>query len=283
MRHFRSRTSPSRGHRDEIGTVTIQGLLQLLTWRQALDIALVALVFYYILLLIRGTRAVQVLLGMSFLVVVYFVARATGLHALYEILDKFLIVLPFAVIVLFQSEIRRALARFGRNPLWGFRGQGKVVSGFEDIVLASTALAAKRQGALIVVERLEGLREFAQNGIAIDGQLSYDLLVNIFNPGAPLHDGAVLIHQDRVVAAGCFLPLSLGAEISTSLGTRHRAAIGITRETDALAVVVSEETGTISVGIAGTLQRDLDATTLRNLLYKYLVTDLYPQNKKGAA
>ena len=263
--------------------MTLQDLIQLLTWRQALDIVLVALVFYYILLLIRGTRAVQVLIGMSFLVVVYFVARATGLHTLYEILDKFLIVLPFAVIVLFQSEIRRALARFGRNPLWGFRGQGKVVSGFEDVVLAATTLSSKRIGGLVVIERLEGLREFAENGIAIDGELSYDLLVNIFNPAAPLHDGAVLIHQDRVVAAGCFLPLSLSSEISTSLGTRHRAAIGITRETDALAVVVSEETGSISVSIGGELERDLDPTSLRNLLYKYLVTDLYPQSKRGSA
>ncbi len=262
--------------------MTFADLLQLLTWRQALDIALVALVFYYILLLIRGTRAVQVLLGLSFLVVVYFVARATGLHTLYTILDKFLIVLPFAVIVLFQSEIRRALARFGRNPLWGFRGQEKTVTGFQDIVLAATTLASKRLGALIVMERLEGLREFAENGISIDGKLSYDLLVNIFNPAAPLHDGAVLINQDRVVAAGCFLPLSLSAEISTSLGTRHRAAIGITRETDALAVIVSEETGTISVAIGGELHRDLDATALRNLLYQYLITELYPQNmRKG--
>lgn len=261
--------------------MTISDLLQLVTWRQVLDLALVALVFYYLLLLIRGTRAVQVLLGLTFLVSVYFVARATGLDTLTEILDKFLIVLPFAVIVLFQAEIRRALARFGRNPLWGFRAQEKVVAGFQEVVLAATTLSSKRHGALIVIERLEGLREFAENGIEIDGGLSFDLLVNIFNPGAPLHDGAVLVRQNRIVAAGCFLPLSLSSEISTSLGTRHRAAIGITRETDALAVVVSEETGTISVAMGGDLHRDLDATSLRNLLYKYLVTDLYPQGKGG--
>lgn len=261
--------------------MTISDLFQLLTWRQALDLVLVALVFYYLLLLIRGTRAVQVLLGLTFLVIVYFAAEATGLDTLTTILDKFLIVLPFAVIVLFQTEIRRALARFGRNPLWGFRGQEKVVASFQEIVLAATTLSSKRHGALLVVERLEGLREFAENGIEIDGELSFDLLVNIFNPGAPLHDGAVLIRQNRIVAASCFLPLSLSSEISTSLGTRHRAAIGITRETDALAVVVSEETGTVSVAIGGDLQRELDATTLRNLLYKYLVTDLYPQGKGG--
>lgn len=261
--------------------MTISDLLQLVTWRQVLDLVLVALVFYYLLLLIRGTRAVQVLLGLTFLVLVYFVARATGLNTLTAILDKFLIVLPFAVIVLFQAEIRRALARFGRNPLWGFRGQEKVVAGFQEVVLAATTLSSKRHGALVVIERLEGLREFAENGIEIDGELSFDLLVNIFNPGAPLHDGAVLVRQNRIVAAGCFLPLSLSSEISTSLGTRHRAAIGITRETDALAVVVSEESGTISVAIGGDLQRDLDATSLRNVLYKYLVTDLYPQSKGG--
>lgn len=261
--------------------MTVSDLLQLVTWRQVLDLVLVALIFYYLLLLIRGTRSVQVLLGLTFLVVVYFLARATGLNTLYAILDKFLIVLPFAVILLFQTEIRRALARFGRNPLWGFRGQETLVSAFQEIVLAATTLSSKRHGALIVVERLEGLRDFAENGIAIDARLSFDLLMNIFNPGAPLHDGAAVVRQDRVVAAGCFLPLSLSSEISTSLGTRHRAAIGITRETDALAVVVSEETGTISVAIGGELQRDLDATSLRNLLYKYLITDLYPQGKRG--
>ena len=145
------------------------------------------------------------------------------------------------------------------------------------MVLAATTLASRRIGALIVVERLHGLRTYIENGIGLDAVVSYDLLINLFSPDTPLHDGAVIIQEDRIAAAACFLPLTFNPELSTELGTRHRAALGITEETDALAVVVSEETGQISVARDGELIRDLEGKDLRNTLYEYLITELYPQ------
>ncbi len=252
-------------------------LFELFDWRDAVDIVLVAIVFYNILLLIRGTRAVQMLYGMILLAVVYYLARLFQLTTLQTILETFLILLPFVVVVLFQQEIRRALARFGRNPLWRLTGQQKGETIFQEVVLAATHLASKKIGALIVIERTEGLKSFSENGIALDANVSYDLLVNIFNPDSPLHDGAVIIQGEKIVAAACFLPLTLSSGLSTEFGTRHRAAIGISNETDALAVVVSEETGTVSVAFDGELERGLDAKDLRNTLYQHLVTELYPQ------
>jgi diadenylate cyclase len=258
--------------------VTLDQFSDLWDLRHLVDILLVALVFYNILLLIRGTRAVQMLYGMIFVGVVYYVARLTQLKTLETILENFLILLPFVIVVLFQQEIRRTLARFGRNPLWRLTGQQKGEAIFQDIVLAATHLSSRRIGALIVIERTEGLRSFTDNGIALDANVSYDLLVNIFNPESPLHDGAVIIQGEKIAAAACFLPLTLSAELSTEFGTRHRAALGIASETDAVAVVVSEETGTISIAFDGRLTRDLDGQDLRNQLYQHLVTDLYPQS-----
>ncbi|HKV07274.1 MAG TPA: diadenylate cyclase CdaA [Thermoanaerobaculia bacterium] len=257
--------------------MTIARFFEILTWRDAVDVLAVAIIIYNLLLLIRGTRAVQILLGLMFLGVVYYVALLAELPTLQEILENLLIVLPFAIIVLFQAEIRRALANFGRNPLWGLAKQEKAVASFGDIVLAVTTLSTRRVGALIVIERLQGLRNYIENGIALDANISYDLLINIFVPDTPLHDGAVIVQDDRIAAAACFLPLTANPELSKELGTRHRAALGITEETDAVAVVVSEETGVISVAFEGVLHRDLDSKSLRNALYKYLLTDLYPQ------
>lgn len=258
-------------------------LSQLLTWRDFLDVVLVALVIYYVLLLIRGTRAVQILLGLVFLAAIYYFAGAADLHTLESVLEKFLIVLPFAIIVLFQQEIRRALARFGRNPLWGLASQDNVDSTFTEIVLAATTLSSRLIGALIVVERTEGLRNYIENGIVLDAEVSYDLLINIFTPGTPLHDGAVIIQNNRIAAAACFLPLTLNPRVSNEYGTRHRAALGISQETDVIAVVVSEETGGISAAIDGELVRDLDGKHLRNLLYEYLVSDHAAISEEDAA
>lgn len=252
-------------------------LLELVTWRDLVDILAVAVVMYYLLRLIRGTRAVQMLLGLAFLGAVYYVARLIELPTLERLLESLLILLPIAAIVLFQQEIRRALANFGRNPLWGFAKEQKVESTFNEVVLAATSLASRRIGALIVLERLEGLRNYIENGISLDAVVTYDLLINLFSPDTPLHDGAVIIQEDRIAAAACFLPLTFNPELSTELGTRHRAALGITEETDALAVVVSEETGQISVARDGRLVRDLEGKDLRNMLYEYLITDLYPR------
>ena len=252
--------------------MTLLRFLEILSWRDAVDILAVALIIYNLLLLIRGTRAVQMLLGLFFLGLVYYGAILAELPTLQKILENLLIVLPFAIIVLFQQEIRRALVSFGRNPLWGLAKQQKVVASFSEIVLAATTLSTRRTGALIVIERLHGLRNYIENGISIDAVVSYDLLINIFQPDTPLHDGAVIIQDDRIAAAACFLPLTPNPELSKEFGTRHRAALGLTEETDAVAVVVSEETGIISVAFDGAMIRDLDSHGLRNALYEHLLT-----------
>jgi diadenylate cyclase len=261
--------------------MNLADLIQMVTWRDILDIALVALVIYNLLLLIRGTRAVQIILGIIFIAVAYYVAGAAQLLTLQELLANFLIVLPFAIIVLFQQEIRHALASFGRNPLWGLGAHRKVETTIKEVVLAATSLADQKTGALMVIQRLEGLRNYIENGITIDAQISYDLLINLFTPDTPLHDGAVIIQQDRIAAAACFLPLTLNPELSKTFGSRHRAALGISEEADALAVVVSEETGSISLALNGELMRNLDSKTLRNSLYKYLITDLSAQPERA--
>jgi diadenylate cyclase len=251
---------------DFLGTVT---------WRDLLDVLLVAVIIYNLLLLIRGTRAVQVLFGILFLVGAYYLARLGNLLTLQITLEAFFAFLPFAIIVLFQDEIRRALAQFGSRRVWGIGSHQRAVPAFNEIVLAATAMAARRTGALVVLERLEGLKTWIDNGIRLDSVVSYDLLLNVFNPHTALHDGAVIIQGDRIAAASCYLPLT-GATLSKELGTRHRAAVGISEQTDAVAVVVSEETGRISVAHQGELIRDLDSNGLRTLLYKLLITDLYP-------
>lgn len=254
--------------------MTVGEWLDALTWRDFVDVVIVAIVIYYLLLLIRGTRAVQVLLGILFLGGVFYLAGLAGLLTLQRLLQSFLIVLPFAVIVLFQQEIRRALASFGRNPLLGFNTQQKTETTIQEVVLAASALAARQTGALIVIQRLEGLREYIENGIQLDAEISYHLLINIFDPHTPLHDGAAIVQGDRIAAAACFLPLTIRTELAHELGTRHRAAMTISEDTDALAVVVSEETGIVSLAVGGELIRELDAKSLRNHLYQFLVKDL---------
>jgi uncharacterized protein (TIGR00159 family) len=258
--------------------VTGTELLTWIPWRDLADILLVAVVIYNLLLLIRGTRAVQILIGILLVGSSYYLARMAQLNTLQTILEKFLIVLPFAILVLFQHEIRRALANFGRNPFWRRSGGDDEAASFQDVVLATTTLAARRVGALVVFERLEGLRDFVENGVRLNADVSFDLLISIFTPGTPLHDGAAIIREGRLAAAACFLPLTQNAELSKEFGTRHRAALGISEETDAVAVVVSEETGVISVAYDGQMTTDLDAKTLRNTLYKLLVTDLHPRS-----
>jgi diadenylate cyclase len=262
--------------------VSFGEFLQLLSWRDVVDVLLVAVLVYYLLQLIRGTLAAQILAGLLLVGAVYYLARLLGLVTLRSILGNLLIFLPFAMIVLFQDEIRRALASFGRSTLWGLAAQRKAEITFNEFAVAATALSARRIGALIVIERLDGLRSYIENGIRLDAQLSYDLLINIFTPDAPLHDGAVIVQGDRIAAAASFLPLTKNPELSKDFGTRHRAALGISEETDAVAIVVSEETGIISVAFGGKLSRDLDAKGLLNHLYKHLITDLYPQARRAA-
>jgi diadenylate cyclase len=241
-----------------------------LTWRDVIDIAAVALIAYTLLRLIRGTRAVQMVLGLVIVFLVYRIAVSLRLTALREVLKTLIFYLPFGIIVLFAQELRRALATFGRTPLWFSSYHAEEM--ISDIVLATTSLSTRRIGALIVLERQEGLKTYIENGVRLDSAVSYDLLVTLFAPGTPLHDGAVILSGERIAAASCFLPLSLKEGFSKRFGTRHRAAIGITEETDALAIVVSEERGTISIARDGDLLDELDAKSLRDTLLRELAS-----------
>ncbi|MBZ5728177.1 MAG: diadenylate cyclase CdaA [Acidobacteriia bacterium] len=216
------------------------------------DILVVAFLVYEAVMVVRGTRAGPILIGILIMVSLYAVALWAGLEALRSLLSFIVPYIGLAIIVLFQSEIRRALARLGRKR-WlgaGFRAPESV----SEILLTIEQLAQKRIGALIVLERDIGLRTFIESGVRLEAALSRDLLLSIFAPGLPLHDGAVIVHKDRIAAAACFLPLTTNPAVSRTLGTRHRAAIGITEETDCLSLVVSEETGRISVASFGELQ-----------------------------
>jgi diadenylate cyclase len=238
----------------------------LLEPRNLIDIALVFLLVYAVLKLIRGTRAAPMAAGIGALALLYWTAARYDLSTLEFILRPAPLYVGVAIIVLFQNEIRQALVTFGNRFRMPFlaRQRGQFGEGvYDEIVLAATTLASTKTGALIVVERGVNLRNVIEGGVKMDAELSYDLLVTIFNPTTPLHDGAVVIRAHRVAAAACFLPLTLNPMLSKDLGTRHRAAIGITEDTDAVAVVVSEETGIISFVQGGRIRRGLDGTRLR--------------------
>ena len=230
-----------------------------------LDILLVAILIYYFLSLIRGTRAAPMLVGVAALALAFYLVRLGDLRTLNWLLSTLLPYVVFALIVVFQSEIRHALANLG-SRISLMRGSNSVADVYDDIVLAANLFSQNQTGALIVIEREIGLRTYIESGVSLDARLSYDLLATIFRPSAPLHDGAVIVQRDRIAAAACFLPLSMNPVLSTQLGTRHRAAIGITEETDSVAVIISEETGTISMAIAGSIERDLTVERLRERL-----------------
>ncbi|MCD9186476.1 MAG: diadenylate cyclase CdaA [Pyrinomonadaceae bacterium] len=239
------------------------------TMRDFFDIALVFIIVYVVLKLLRGTRAVPTVVGMVILALLYWLAVAQDLATLEFVLQSAVFVYPFLIIVLFQSEIRQALIYFGNRLRFPMlrrqRGQfGGTI--YDEIVLAATTLSSEKTGALIVIERSIGLRNFIDAGVQLDARVSYDLLVTLFNPSTPLHDGAVIIQNERIAAASVFLPLTKNPSISRELGTRHRAAIGITEGSDAISVVVSEETGLISYIENGEMRRNLDTNQLRKIL-----------------
>jgi diadenylate cyclase len=234
-----------------------------LTWIGVLDILIVAFLIYQVLLFIKGTRAVQMAFGLAFVVAFFYFARLIHLETVSWLLTYILPYFVFAIIVIFQSEIRRALAHFGKLPFLTGLSSINRNEFYDEIVLAVTTLASNHTGALVVIERDIGLKTYIESGIAVDAALSYDLLVTVFNPVVPLHDGAVIIQNGRIAAAACFLPLTVKPRLSKELGTRHRAAIGVTEETDAVAIIVSEETGAISFAHDGEIERFLDPDTLR--------------------
>ncbi len=230
-----------------------------------LDILLVAILIYQFLVLVRGTRAAPMLVGVATLGLAFYFARLGDLRTLNWLLSTLLPFVVFALIVVFQSEIRHALANLG-SRISLMRSSSSVADVYDDIVLAANLFSQNQTGALIVIEREIGLRTYIESGVSLDARLSYDLLATVFRPSAPLHDGAVIVQRDRIAAAACFLPLSMNPVLSTQLGTRHRAAIGITEETDAVAVIISEETGTISMAVAGSIERELTVERLRERL-----------------
>jgi uncharacterized protein (TIGR00159 family) len=235
-----------------------------------LDIALVSFIIYRMFLLIKGTRAVQMLLGLAVILLVYVSAQIGELYTLHWILDNFLSSIILVIVVIFQSDIRRALIHVGRNPFFAdlsYREESEIL---EELTRACSSLAVRRIGALIVIERETGINDFLEVGVEIDAKVSNELIQTIFNPSAPVHDGALILQEGRLSRAGCFLPLTQDEDVSRKLGTRHRAAIGLTELVDAVAIVVSEETGKVSVVVGGRLTRDLDAPTLKRVLTRLL-------------
>jgi diadenylate cyclase len=244
-----------------------------------LDIVLVAALIYQFLSLVRGTRAAPMLVGVATLGLAFYFARLGELRTLNWLLSTLLPYVVFALIVVFQSEIRHALVNLG-SRISLMRSSRSVADVYDDIVLAANLFSQNQTGALIVIEREIGLRTYIESGVALDARLSYDLLATLFRPSAPLHDGAVIVQGDRIAAAACFLPLSMNPVLSTQLGTRHRAGIGITEETDAIVVIISEETGAISLAVAGRIERDLTVELLRErlggLLRRYVPAPTLP-------
>jgi diadenylate cyclase len=244
-----------------------------------IDILLVAIIIYEFLALIKGTRAALMVVGVAALALAFYFTRLGELTTLNWLISRLLPYTVFALIVVFAGEIRQALARLGRRLTFN-RAAASEADAYDDIVLAANLFCQNQTGALIIIEREIGLRTYIESGVPLDAHLSYDLLATIFRPSAPLHDGAVIVQKDRIAAAACFLPLSMNPVLSTQLGTRHRAGIGVTEETDAIAVIVSEETGVISLAVAGKIERDLTVEQLRErlggLLHRYVPPSTLP-------
>lgn len=251
--------------------------------RNVVDMAFVFIIVYVVLRLLRGTRAVPTIVGLVLLFLLYWLSISQDLATLEFVLRYAVVYVGFAIIVLFQSEIRQALIYFANRLRFPIlrrqRGQfgGSV---YDEIVLAVTTLSSEKTGALIVIERNVGLRNFIDAGVQLDATIGYDLLVTIFNPSTPLHDGAVIIQNERLAAASVFLPLTKNPEISREMGTRHRAAIGITEGSDAISIVVSEETGLITYVEAGLVNRKVDPTSLRKLLLKAMEIPVTQQKRE---
>jgi diadenylate cyclase len=240
------------------------------------DVALVSIIVYRLLLIIKGTKAAQMLIGLGVLLAASLLSRYFELNTVGWLIESFWAQAVVAMIILFQPEIRKALAQMGEAQFFRTFTPAEELKSLEEIVRASVALANRKIGALIVLERDTSLKDFVEVGTPLDAKVSKELLMSIFHPTSPIHDGAIMIKGNRVTAAGCFLPITLGPEVRKSLGTRHRAGIGLAGETDAVIIIVSEETGMISLAINGKLETNLDMGSLRNIL-----TDLFTTKREG--
>jgi diadenylate cyclase len=240
-------------------------ILDSLRWQDIFDILIVSYIIYRLILIIRGTRAVQMLTGIAILIVTYFGARELEFLTLYWLLGTFLSSIFLIIIIVFQRDIRRALTQVGQQTPFA-RTHEETDLALDEIIDASYYLANRKIGALIIIERETGLKDYIESGQPVDAKLSKEILISFFLPQSPLHDGGVVIKRGRILSAGCMLPLSKNPFIQKRLGTRHRAAIGLSEETDAVVIVVSEETQQISLVQHGAITTDLDKTALRNRL-----------------
>jgi diadenylate cyclase len=241
-------------------------LFNSIRWQDLLDILVVALILYWLFITLKGTLALKMLIGLAMLLMALVLAKWVGLYTVDWLVTGFWSQIMLVLIILFHPEIRRALAKIGQSPFNRAISEAEETRTIDEIVKASVAMANKRVGAILVLERDIDLKDVVEMGIPLDAVVSKELLTSLFLPTSPLHDGAAIIKSGRVVAAGCFLPLTLRADTSPSLGTRHRAALGVTEETDALVIVVSEEAGSISVIVGGKMTREVDAAGLRRIL-----------------
>jgi diadenylate cyclase len=244
-------------------------------WQDMVDVVLMSIIIYRLLLIIKGTKAAHMLIGLGLLLMASLLSRYFELYTVDWMIQSFWAQIVIAVIILFQPEIRRALAQMGEAQIFRNLTSAEELKSLDEIVRATVSLANKKIGALIAIERDTSLKDFVEMGTPLDAKVTREILLSIFHPTSPIHDGAVVIKGNRIVAAGCFLPITMGPDISKSLGTRHRAGLGLSEETDAVIVVVSEETGVVSMAIHGKLDTHLDMGTLRDIL-----TDLFTAKVK---
>ena len=249
-------------------------LLRQIRWQDIVDIIVMSIIVYRLLLMIKGTKAAHMLIGLGVLLVASFMSRYFELYTVDWLIQSFWSQIVIALIILFQPEIRRALAQMGETQFIHALTSAEELKSLDEIVKAAIALSNRKIGALIAIERETSLRDFVEIGTPLDGKVSRELLLSIFHPTSPIHDGAVVIKGNRIVAAGCFLPITMNTDVSKGLGTRHRSGIGLSEETDAVVIIVSEETGTVSMAMNGKLESPLDMGMLRDIL-----TDLFTRKK----
>ncbi len=267
-----------------MASVILERLYSVLTrfsWRDIIDIAVVTFIAYKLIVIIRGSRAEQLIKGVVFILLASLVSRALGFNTINWLITQLMTVALVAIPVVFQPELRRGLEQLGRGRF--FARSGYIYGDSKDfetmqkeVLKAVNVFVKKRIGMLLVMERQTGLKEYIETGIAINGKVSAELLINIFIPHSPLHDGAVILQGSQVVAAGCYLPLTENPNLSKELGTRHRAALGLTEHSDAVAIIVSEETGVVSMAVGGKLTRYLDEKTLKQMLLELFEPETNP-------
>jgi len=247
-------------------------ILSLIRWQDVLDILIVTVVIYRGLLIIKGTKAVQMLIGIGVLFLALLFSKYLGHYTIDWIIQSLWAQIVLALIILFQPEIRKTLAQMGETRFLPSFASAEELRSLEEIVRGSVALANRKVGALIVLEKETNLKDFIEMGTQLDAKVTRELLLSIFHPTSPIHDGAIIIRGNRVIAAGCFLPLTLSADISKAFGTRHRAGIGLTEETDAVVLIISEETGSITTAVGNKIEKNVDMGSLRDFLTENFFT-----------